>query len=219
MCNVTRILPKLTFWKVQPGFFPQNVGELNLWFRGISGSPSQGGHNCYWFQSFIPIAMKTGQQKFPWTFTARYVYIYMEYIHIEYIYIYIPHKSFLWKDLFFPMSIVCWYSCFFFRIFHFLASYLVRNGPPPLQKSSFAAPPHGTMNVRSYLGTHDSMMAKIDWMPWEPVEVLCFFFDLSPYELFDGIILNFLCVIYDLYIIYISMIIYIYIYYIYKDTI
>lgn len=145
-----------------------------------------------------------------------YIYIYGVYTYRVYIY---PINRFCERIYFFPCQLFVGIHVFFFRIFHFLASYLVRNGPPPLQKSSFAAPPHGTMNVRSYLGTHDSMMAKIDWMPWEPVEVLCFFFDLSPYELFDGIILIFLCVIYDLYIIYISMIIYIYIYYIYKDTI
>lgn len=137
-----------------------------------------------------------------------YIYIYGVYTYRVYIY---PINRFCERIYFFPCQLFVGIHVFFFRIFHFLASYLVRNGPPPLQKSSFAAPPHGTMNVRSYLGTHDSMMAKIDWMPWEPVEVLCFFFDLSPYELFDGIILIFLCVIYDLYIIYISMIIYIYI--------
>ena len=39
----------------------------------------------------------------------RLIYIYRVYD----VNIYIPYKSFLWKDLVFPMSIFCWYSCFF----------------------------------------------------------------------------------------------------------
>lgn len=120
----------------EPGFFPQNVGELNLWFRGFRDHHRREAILAR-FQPFIPIAMKTAQQKIPWTFTnARYIYIYL---YLQCIYIY-PINLFGEKICFFNVNFLLDFFHVFFCIFDFLFfTELVQNWPPPLQKSSFAA--------------------------------------------------------------------------------